>query len=52
MVNYEMISGDSHTDLSGLPPNFYRQRVWIPSESLTKIFPDPQFSAAKKTFDP
>jgi hypothetical protein len=53
IVNYEMISDHSQTDLSGLPPDFYRNAFGrIPSESLTKIFPDPQISAAGKTFDP
>jgi hypothetical protein len=36
IVNYEMISGDSHIDLSWLPRIFYRQRIWPDSKRITQ----------------
>jgi hypothetical protein len=40
MVNYEMISGDSHIDLSWLPPDLFTANAFgrIPNESLRKIW--------------
>jgi hypothetical protein len=40
IVNYEMISGDSHIDLSWLPPDLFTAKASgrIPNESLRKIW--------------
>jgi hypothetical protein len=39
IVNYEMISGDSHIDLSWLPPDLFAANAFgrIPIESPRKI---------------
>jgi len=52
MVNYEMISGDSHIDLSWLPADLFTANAFgrIPNEPPRKIWASSRKGFAEKWF--